>query len=287
MPSILLYGAAAILYALLGFHFWRTRWRSASHPAGIASWERAAILAALVLHTVLLYLDLFAADDFRFGFGHALSVTLWLAVLIYWVESFFVNLEGMPALVLPVAAVCVVLPAIFPGLEPPKYASGIEFRAHMMLALLAYSFFTIAALHAALMALLEGRLHRDRAAKRREGHGAGPLAGALASLPPLLTLEQLLFRILALGFVLLTLTLATGAIFSEEVFGRAFRFNHKTLFAVVSWFIFAALLVGRWRWGWRGRKALRWTLAGFVALLLAYVGSRFVLEVVLSRAVGG
>jgi ABC-type uncharacterized transport system permease subunit len=125
------------------------------------------------------------------------------------------------------------------------------------------------------MALLERRLHaRDR----------GPLAGALASLPPLLTLERLLFRILAAGFVLLTATLATGALFSEELFGSALRFNHKTLFAVLSWLIFGALLVGRWRYGWRGRKALRWTLAGFVALLLAYVGSRFVLEVVLGRS---
>jgi ABC-type uncharacterized transport system permease subunit len=84
--------------------------------------------------------------------------------------------------------------------------------------------------------------------------------------------------------VLLTLTLATGVVFSEEVFGTALRFNHKTLFAIFSWLIFGALLVGRWRYGWRGRKALRWTLAGFLALLLAYVGSRFVLEVILGRS---
>jgi ABC-type uncharacterized transport system permease subunit len=84
--------------------------------------------------------------------------------------------------------------------------------------------------------------------------------------------------------VLLTLTLATGVLFSEEIFGKALRFNHKTVFAILSWLIFGGLLVGRWRYGWRGRKALRWTLAGFVALLLAYVGSRFVLEVILGRS---
>ncbi|MGH8683127.1 MAG: cytochrome C assembly family protein, partial [Burkholderiales bacterium] len=121
-------------------------------------------------------------------------------------------------------------------------------------------------------------------ASAASGHGGGPLAGPLASLPPLLTLERLLFRILAAGFVLLTATLATGVLFSEELFGQALRFNHKTLFALLSWVIFGGLLVGRWRYGWRGRKALRWTLAGFVALLLAYVGSRFVLEVVLGRS---
>ena len=82
---------------------------------------------------------------------------------------------------------------------------------------------------------------------------------------------------------LLTLTLATGIAFSETLFGKAMEFNHKTLFSILSWLIFAALLLGRYVWGWRGRKALRWTLAGFAALLFAYVGSRFVLEVILGR----
>jgi ABC-type uncharacterized transport system permease subunit len=296
MGEILLYVLAALLYAVLAGHFWRTRWRATEpHPAGLVRWERAAILVPLALHTWLLYDALFAAPVLRFGFGQALSVTLWLAVLIYWFGSLFVNLEGMQALVLPVAAACVVMPALFPGLEAPPYAQGFGFRAHLTLAMASYSLFTIGALHALLMALLEGTLHGDRlgrakrdAGGRLERHAGGPglLAGPLASLPPLLTLERLLFRILALGFALLTLTLATGAAFSEEVFGRAFRFDHKTLFAVVSWMIFGLLLTGRWRYGWRGRRALRWTLAGFITLLLAYVGSRFVLEVVLARGAG-
>jgi ABC-type uncharacterized transport system permease subunit len=289
MPLILLHAVAAILYAALAAHFWRTRWRSpAPRAAGVARWERAAILAPLALHTWLLYQELLAAPGLRFGFGQALSVTLWLAVLIYWVESRYVNLEGMQAFVLPVAAVCVALPAIFPGFESPPYASRPGFRAHLLLAMLAYSLFTIAALHALLMALLERQLHGGRrdggAQTAAPGQGGGPLAGPLARLPPLLTLERLLFRILIAGFVLLTATLATGVLFSEELFGKALQFNHKTLFALLSWLIFGGLLAGRWRYGWRGRKALRWTLAGFVALLLAYVGSRFVLEVVLGRS---
>jgi len=290
MPLILLHAVAAILYAALAVHFWRTRWRSpAPRAAGIERWERAALLAPLALHTWLLYQELVAAPGLRFGFGQALSVTLWLAVLIYWFESLFVNLEGMQALVLPIASVCVLLPAVFPGLESPSYASSLGFRAHLLLAMLAYSLFTIGALHALLMALLERQLHGGRrdggAAPSGSGQsGGGALVGPLASLPPLLTLERLLFRILAAGFVLLTATLATGALFSEELFGKALRFDHKTLFACLSWLIFGGLLVGRWRYGWRGRKALRWTLAGFVALLLAYVGSRFVLEVILGRS---
>jgi len=294
MPPILLHVLAALLYGALAAHFWRTRWRSPAPSAPkIARWERVAIAVPFALHTWLLYHELFAGPQLRFGFGQALSVTLWLAVLIYWFESLFIGLESMQALVLPLAAVCVLLPGIFPGLAVPPYAGDLAFRLHLLLAMLAYSLFTIAALHALLMALLEGRLHRDRLFGRRDEasrppeparRGAELLAGPLARLPPLLTLERLLFQILAAGFVLLTLTLATGVIFSEEIFGRALRFNHKTLFACLSWVIFGLLLAGRWRYGWRGRKALRWTLAGFVALLLAYVGSRFVMEVVLGRS---
>lgn len=281
MDSIVLYGAVTAAYAVLAFHFWRTRWGGAK-PAGIAAWERAAILVPLALHSWLLYQGLFAAGEFRFGFGYALSCMLWLAALIYWAESLFYPLEGMQPLVLGLAAACAPLPALFPGMLSAPYAQSFEFRMHTVIAMAAYSLFTIAALHALLMTLVERRLHRARL----NGHAAGPLAGPLAVLPPLLTLEALLFRIIALGFILLTLTLATGVIFSETVFGRAMPFSHKTVFAIVSWIIFGALLAGRRLYGWRGRTALRWTLVGFVMLLLAYVGTHFVLEVILRRGQG-
>ena len=277
MSDILLYAVTSLLYAALGLHFWRTRWTSGGQAsaeagsAGIVLWERVAMLAPFALHSYLLYANLFAAAELRFGFSQALSVTLWLTVLIYWLESLLYDVKGMQALVLPLAAVCALLPAFFSGPEMPAYTRTYVFRMHLLVAMLAYSLFTIAALHATLMTLLERRLH------------AGTLAGPLASLPPLMTLETLLFRILAVGFVLLSLTLASGFVFSEELFGQAARVNHKTVFGIISWVIFAALLVGRYGWGWRGRTALRWTLAGFVALLLAYVGSMFVLEVILGR----
>ncbi|MBE0619132.1 MAG: cytochrome c biogenesis protein CcsA [Burkholderiales bacterium] len=284
MAEILLYALTTLLYALLGLHFWRTRWTGggkaadAAQSTGIVSLERVAILAPFLLHTYLLYTGLFAAAELRFGFSQALSVTLWLTVLIYWVESLIYDVKGMQALVLPLAAVCALLPAFFPGPETPAYAQTFVFRIHLLVAMLAYSLFTIAALHATLMTVLERRLHG--------GKHAGPaesLSGPWASLPPLMTLEALLFRILILGFVLLSLTLGSGFVFSEELFGKAARFNHKTVFGILSWIIFATLLVGRYGWGWRGRTALRWTLAGFVALVLAYVGSMFVLQVILGR----
>ena len=181
------------------------------------------------------------------------------------------RIEGLQALVMPVAAVCAFLPALLPPARALPNTELPVFQVHLMIALLAYSFFTIASLHVLLMAVIENRLH---------GRG---LPTALQRLPALLTMETLLFRIILAGFVLLTLTLATGVIYSETLFGQAMRFSHKTFFAVASWIIFAALLAGRHFYGWRGRIALRWTLAGFLSLLLAYVGSRFVLEVLLHR----
>jgi ABC-type uncharacterized transport system permease subunit len=288
VPDIVIHVAAAAAYAGLAWHFWRTRWRAGGRGAAAPrTWERAALLLPLVLHAYLLYSELIAPPELRFGFAHALSTMLWMAVVFYWIESLFYDLDGIlpPALLL--AALAAPLPALFPGRESGAFAASLEFRLHVVLAMLAYSLFTIAILHALLMALLERRLHGAAAARGAGGallaEGAAMLAGPLGALPPLLTLERLLFRMIAAAFVLLTCTLATGFVFSESLFGRALQFDHKTLFALLSWVTFAALLVGRSLYGWRGRTALRWTLTGFVLLLLAYVGSRFVLEVLLGR----
>jgi len=269
---------ASAAYVGLAWHFWNTRWRrpaaaggEARAANGLRAWERAAILAPLALHGWLLYAVIFAASELRFGFAQALSVMMWLGVAIYWVESLFYSLDGMEPLVLPLAALAAPLPAVFPGLaSSAAYAQATEFRLHLALAMIAYSLFVIALLHATLMAVAERQLHRKSGV-------------VLSSLPPLLTLERLLFRVIGAAFVFLTLTLATGIAFSETLFGRALRLDHKTVFAILSWAAFGWLLAGRWLYGWRGRTALRWTLTGFAMLLLAYVGSRFVLEVVLER----
>src|SRR3982075_2280267 len=99
MPAILLYGVAFLLYAALAFHFWRTRWRGASVPR-VAPWERTAILAPFALHTWLVYDMLWGHSELRFGFGQALSVMLWLAVLVYWGENLFSEAERMAAALL-------------------------------------------------------------------------------------------------------------------------------------------------------------------------------------------
>ncbi|HVS26313.1 MAG TPA: cytochrome c biogenesis protein CcsA [Burkholderiales bacterium] len=275
MPAILPYLIIALLYALLGFHFWRTRWQlAAPESGGVAApmqWERFAILVPFVLHSALLHHSTFTGAGVNLGVGNALSAILWLAVLLYWLVSFFYNFEGLQALVLPLAAACVLAPLLLPTTHMLSNTGLPAFRVHFLLSMLAYGLLTIAALHAVLMMLVERRLH------------LGALPAMLNSLPPLLTMETLLFRIINVGFVLLTLVLISGILFSEELFHKPAPFTHKTLFAFISWGIFAALLGGRKIYGWRGRTAAHWTLAGFIALILAYIGSKFVLEVILHR----
>jgi ABC-type uncharacterized transport system permease subunit len=227
------------------------------------------------LHAWLLYRGLFGAE-LRFGFAQALSATFWLGVALYWIESLFTRLDGVEPLVLPVAAVAVVLPALFPGRVSPQPFGNVEFTLHVLLFILAYGVLTIAILQAALMAFLERDLHRPRES------GAAPLS-RFAALPPLLSMERLLFRLIAVSFLLLSVALVIGIALSESLFGRPLRFDHKTVFSVLAWVTLGVLLVGRYAYGWRGRTALRWTLAGFIFLMLAYVGRSFVLEVILQR----
>jgi ABC-type uncharacterized transport system permease subunit len=270
------YPIVSVLYAALAAYFWRTRWRAAAPPhpvaAGGSPTEHAMVFIPLCLHAALLFDSIFAGGGVHLGVGNAVSAIVWLTVVIYWLGNLFYRIEGLQALVMPVAALCALLPALFPAARALPNSELPVFQVHLMIALLAYSLFTIASLHVLLMAVIENRLH------------GGGLPAALQRLPALLTMETLLFRIILAGFVLLTLTLATGIVFSEELFGKAMRFNHKTVFGILSWLIFAALLGGRWFYGWRGRVAMRWTLTGFLMLVLAYIGSKFVLEIILGRA---
>jgi ABC-type uncharacterized transport system permease subunit len=267
--------AAGLLYAALGFHFWQTRWRVTSDkpldPLPMQPWERTAIFLPLALQGIDLNDGLFGAGGMSFSFSLALSLMLWLAVLIYWLESFRSRMDGLQPMVLPLAALCALLPVVFPQVHLIAHADSWGFKLHFLTAMLAYSLFTLSALHAVFMGFAERKLHH------RE------LNRQLASLPPILTMETLLFRMIVIAFSLLTVALGSGLLFSETIFGKAIVFDHKTLFAFASWGIFAALLIGRRAYGWRGRIALRWTLAGFLLLLLAYVGSRFVSEVLLGR----
>jgi len=282
VPDIVIHVVASALYAGLALHFWYTRWRAQSgSPGGLQAWERSAILIALCLHGWLIWSMLALPEVPRSGFALALSSMLWVVVLICWIENLYVNLAIILPVGLGLAALCVPLVAWFPGRVPAT--TSFEFRMHLLLVILAYGVLAAALLYALLMAVLEHLLHRTPRQGAAQASGA-VLSGPLSNLPPLLALERRLFTLIAIGFVLLTLTLATGMSLSDALFGRALRFNHETLFAIVSWIVFAVLLCGRHLRGWRGRIATRWVLTGFIMVLLAGIGSRFVLEVLLGRS---
>lgn len=264
MPHSLPYLATGAIYLGVALMYWR-------RSAVIASWPQLALGAALALHGGLLYHALFTADGINLGLASALSAIFWLATLIYWGTHLRHDLHRLHAFVLPLTTVALALQWALPGNHVLAHAHEPLFRLHLVIAFAAYGLFTCAALHAGLMAVAEHGLHHPAARFR------------LPDFPPIMPMERLLFRMIGTGFALLTLTLASGIFFSEQLFHQALAFSHKTVFSLMAWLIFGGLLAGRWKYGWRGRIALRWTLGGFALLLLAYLGSRFVLEVLLGN----
>lgn len=276
MPSILTYLSASLLYGIAGWYFWRAMHTDTSVPGVVSNvkLQQYVMLVPLTVHGLVLYRAVFTGDMLSFGVGNAISAIVWLTAMIYWVSGFFASLRGLQNLIAPIsaiAAIAVWVPLLLPSVHPLAHAGMTAFITHLLTAMLAYSLFIIAALHAVLMTLLERRLHHS------------VVSSIFVQLPPLLVMEKMLFRLVWTGFALLSLTLFSGVVFSEELFGQSVPFTHKSLFGFISWGIFAALLAGRHLYGWRGRKAIRWMLAGFVALILSYLGSKFVLEIILNR----
>ena len=274
MPDLLLYFSTAACWLLLSAVAWR-----ASRPVmdggaparGDMRIENVVVPVALVLHGMLLYRRVVVPDGLDLGVANAVSMLVWLTVLIYWLAGLaFQGLTAILGFMSPVALLAVLIQAI-PMRHVVTYGGDPLFTLHFAIAMLAYSLFIVATVHAVVMLAEEKWLRR------------GVLPPFLRSLPPLLEMEALLFRILLAAFVLLTLTVVSGVFFSEQLFGKPLTFSQKTVFAIVSWFIFGGLLAGHYFRGWRGRKAVNWTLAGFTALLLAYVGSKIVLELILKR----
>jgi len=247
--------------------------RLAPGDAAARSTLAARWLAAIALagHAVLVDGAVVKPAGFDVSFANALSAVAGLTALFAWLGTLARALPGILAVALPVAAIGAPLPALFPNPHEVTFPDEPFALLHIAVALTAFALLIVAALQALVLLGLEKRLHRGLP----EPAGAG--------MPPLLTLERLLFRLVDVGFVLLTLALVSGALFSEDLFGKPLRFTHKVVFSVLGWLVFGALIFGRYRYGWRGRTALGWVLAGSGLLLLAYVGSKFVLEVLLGR----
>jgi ABC-type uncharacterized transport system permease subunit len=230
-----------------------------------ATGARIALVAAWLLHAAALGWGLLG-DQPRFGWAPALSATGWLVLTVYVIEhELFPQLHarwGLAAL----GILALVLPLIDPGV--PLRSSSVVFALHLALGIAAYGLFAAAVVHA-------GLLRRAEVLMRQ---GSASYSGV-----PLLTLERLTFRFASAGFIVLSATLLAGFIFGEAIEGQRWHWDHKRVFSVLAWIAFATLLLGRARFGWRGRKAVRVLYTGSLLLLLAYVGSRFVLEVVLGR----
>lgn len=204
----------------------------------------------------------------RFGFAPALSATVWLVVAVYGIESRELPLGAVRRALAACAVVVVLLAAVFPGEFRPHGGSPWG-PVHWVLGLASYGLFGAAVLHASLQSAGERRM-RSRMVPASSEAGV-----------PLLRLERLTFRFVAAGFLLLTAAIAFG----WWVLPGS-RWDHKTVFSLLGWGVFAGLLAGRKAFGWRGRRATRWLYVGAGLLLLAYVGSRFVFEVVLRRVSG-
>ncbi|MCE4552992.1 cytochrome C assembly family protein [Roseateles cellulosilyticus] len=218
---------------------------------------------------VALFIDIsgygLATPGARFGFAPALSMTTWLVLTVYLVESRFLPLHSVRRVLAWLAAVAVLLAWSFPGESRPTAASPWA-PLHWVLGLASYGLFGVAVLHAALMNRAEARL-------RHKQPGAGGM--------PLLQLERLTFQFVAAGVGVLSLAILLGWWFTPS-----WKWDHKNLLAVLGWLVLTGLLVGRRIYGWRGRRATRWLYAGAGLLLLSYAGSRFVLEVILQRGAG-
>ena len=171
------------------------------------------------------------------------------------------------ALVLPLAAITPIVPIVWSGQTAPAGASTAP--VHAAISILTYAVLSLAALQALILAYQEYRIRTKRP------------GGALGALAALDTQERWLFRLVGIGFFLLSLSLASGFMFVHDMLAQ--HLVHKTVLSCIAWAIFGALLWGRRRYGWRGQTAVRWCLGGFAVLVLAYFGSRWILEVLLDR----
>jgi ABC-type uncharacterized transport system permease subunit len=258
--------------------------------AAVISWLAAAALAAYavaafprresspidavafalgwLLHGIELTVDIAGSGHGpRLGFAPVLSITVWLVLLVHAIESRMLPLPAVRRALALAGCVAVILAWAFPGDVPLASHSPLA-PLHWVLGVVSYGLFGVAVLHAWML---------DSAERRMRSHTSG--TGTVLGMP-LLRLERLTFGFVEAGFVVLTVALALGALTVTH-----WRWDHKTVFSLLGWAVFAGLLIGRLLRGWRGRQATRWLYSGAALLLLAYVGSRFVLEVILGRSV--
>ncbi len=227
----------------------------------------ALVLIGLIAHSFALHQAIVLDSVLNLSIISVGSLTSWTAVLMLLLASLARPLQNLGIAVLPVAALTVLLGWLLPGEPVLSRPMTTAQSVHIIISLLAYSLIFLAALQSVLLLLQEKQLRQ---------HQPG---GFVRVLPPMETMEYLMFWMIYVGLGLLTLTVVSGVFFSEALFGKPLKLTHHTVLSIASWIVFAILVIGHWRFGWRGRTAVRWTLIGFGLLILAYYGSKFVFEV--------
>lgn len=223
------------------------------------------ILAELLL-SVTLFNNTILINGINISFFNIFTLVSFLITLLYILATFKQPVEVLGILILPATAISIIfllinsVPLVLPS-------SSLALQVHILLSLLAYSLLTIAACQAVLLSVQNSFLK-----KRQTG-------GFLRSFPALESMEHLLFQNISFGFVLLTLALFSGFAFLDDIFVQ--HLVHKTVLSILAWIIFALLLWGRYTYGWRGKKAIKLSLGGFIFLMLSYFGSKFVSELIL------
>ncbi len=202
------------------------------------------------------------------GFFTAFSLISWLVCIQILISSLYRPVESLGIAMFPLAGIASLLSVIFPATEAVSGVSSQLIQGHIMISVIAYSLIMLSALQAITLAFQE---HAIRS------HHPG---GFVRFLPPLHDMETLLFQMLGFGFIFLSTALISGFFFVEDLFAQ--HLVHKTVLSIIGWIILAILLYGRYRFGWRGKLAIRWTLTSFVFIMLAYFGSKLVLEFILT-----
>lgn len=223
-------------------------------------------VCAQILYTAFTFLQ---NNSFNFSFIGAASLISLIVALLLLIATLNKPVEKLGIIVFPVAAIMLALELNLPDKPHLLHTHNWQMSVHILTSIIAFSLLNIAALQAVLLAIQDQQL---------KSH---PPKHFIQSLPPLQTMEALLFQMLGAGLFFLTISLVSGFIFIEDLFAQ--HLVHKTVLSIVAWIIFSCLLMGRMRYGWRGQTAIRWTLTGFVLLLLAYFGSKLVLEIILHR----
>lgn len=224
---------------------------------------------ALITHGFALSHIVFIKGGINFGFYVTVSMVLFVVVAVLIISALTKPVEKIGLLVFPIAAISLLLLHLFPDQSHILRDIQIGMRIHILTSILAFSILSIGAAQALLVALQEHQLRAHQPNR------------FMRSLPPLQVMEQFLFELIGAGFLLLTVSLMTGLIFVHDLFVQ--HLVHKTVLSICAWLIFGLLLFGKLFYGWRGKIAIRWTLIGFITLLLAYFGSKMVLELILDR----